>query len=392
MPFCGMCATEHEAGAQFCVSCGARTAAAAAAPHRPAGPAGSEQPATWATTLPSFDSRAVSGAVHALVGDFQQLPIRTLVPLRAWWEARVWQQPWAALFLIAAITPFLLLHLGGDPARFHQVSWGFSLYFAFIWFIALFVLIRPEQLDWQLLGKVALFTAFLGVALALSLEKHLAGGQMNVVKYVLGVGLPEELAKAVAVYLFVFRSGRDSSLRTFLFVGAVSGLAFGAAEAVSYSTLFAQTLPFASNASTAVIAEIWRLLTDSLFHACLAGITAFFFGLAYRSKSAAVALIGFGLAFAGLLHGLYDNFANGWLGAFLAIIIVLIFVGYVATCDQIGAQFHQHSSPKPQPVAAQPPDAWANRTWASHSTPAPAPVEPPTSAAGAPAAVAPGGG
>lgn len=88
-------------------------------------------------------------------------------------------------------------------------------------------------------------------------------------------------------------------------------------------------------------------MTDSLFHACLAGITAFFLGLAYSYRAFSVGLIGFGLVFTATLHGLYDNFANGWLGAALAIATVLVFVGYVATCDEIGAQFHEHASTAP---------------------------------------------
>ena len=117
-------------------------------------------------------------------------------------------------------------------------------------------------------------------------------------------------------------------------------------------------------------------MTDSLFHTCLAGITAFFLGLAYSYRSFSVGLIGFGLVFTATLHGLYDNFANGWLGAALAIAIVLVFVAYVATCDGIGAQFHEHPSTAP----AKPPlsATWADRTWtAASSTPAMPAADPP---------------
>jgi RsiW-degrading membrane proteinase PrsW (M82 family) len=414
MAFCGMCAASIADTAKFCARCGAATGRAAGSPAAftapvavaaavtamPTGPTAAatpRPPSTWAaaptgTTGPTLDARAVAGAVQSLVGEFQQLPIRTLVPLRAWWQARVWQQPWAALFLIAAVTPFVLLHLGGgDAQNFHQVAWGFSIYFAFIWFIALFVLVRPDQLDWPLLGKVAVFTAVLGVAIALFLEKHLASGEMNVVKYVLGVGVPEEIAKAAAVYVFVYRARQVATMRTFLFVGAVSGLAFGAAEAVSYSTAFAESLPFVDNAGAAVTTEIWRLLTDSLFHACLAGISGFFFGLARIHQSYRVGLIGFGLAFTGLLHGLYDNFAEGWTGAALAIAIIVIFVGYVASTDQIAADFHAHATTAQAAPGSAPAQPWQHRSWLPEPAPSPAVADGPAEqnqAASGPAASA----
>ncbi len=141
----------------------------------------------------------------------------------------------------------------------------------------------------------------------------------------------------------MYRSQAEYSLRSFLFLGAVSGPAFGAAEAVSYSTAYASALPYLDDASSAIVIEIWRLLTDSLFHACLAGVTAFFIGLAYHYRAFHVGLIGFGLAFAAVMHDLCDNFASNWIGTALAVFIVFVFVGYVATGDQIGSQFGQHA-------------------------------------------------
>ena len=156
------------------------------------------------------------------------------MPLRAWWEQRVWQQRWAALFLIAALTPFLLLHLGGDPGNF-QWSRGGPLAGLRVHLVHRPVRADPPRAATLAAARESCFvTAVAGVAIAISLEKHLAAGDPNVVRLILGVGLPEELAKALPVYLFVFRSPQPRTLRSFLCVGAVSGLAFGAAEAVSY--------------------------------------------------------------------------------------------------------------------------------------------------------------
>jgi RsiW-degrading membrane proteinase PrsW (M82 family) len=327
--YCGNCGAAHPLTNRFCDACG-QSLQPGPAP-RPVAPS-----ATAAPMAP------LTGAINSVVNELQRLPIKTLVPLRAWWDDGVWRQGATALFLAAAVAPFILLRIanGGDVST---ISWGFSLYFACLWFIAVYTLVRPPELDWPLLAKVAVFTIVAGVSIAVGLEKNLDSGNMNVATYIFGVGLPEELAKALPIYLFLYRGHRQRSLRTYLFVGAVSGLAFGASEAVSYSQAYAQLLPYLDSA-TAITTEIWRLVTDSLFHACMAGITAFFIGLAAHFRGMRIALMGFGLAFAAVLHGLYDNFANGWLGTSIAVLIVFAFIGYVYSAERISQDLAEHTA------------------------------------------------
>ena len=68
----------------------------------------------------------------------------------------------------------------------------------------------------------------------------------------------------------------------------------------------------------------------------------FFLGLGVHYKRVRVQLIGFGLVVAGVLHGLYDHWAAEWAGAALAALIVLTFVGYARSGDQIGDRLEQH--------------------------------------------------
>ena len=328
--YCGTCGVAHPEAQRFCAAC-VQNIQPSAAPG----------PSTASTRGP--EASAFTGAINSVVSELGRLPIKTLVPLRAWWDDGVWRRGTTAVFLAAAVTPFMLLHIAnsGDVST---ISWGFSLYFACLWFIALYTLVRPPQLDWPLLGKVAIFTIIAGVGIAVGLEKYFASGDMNVATYIFGVGLPEELAKALPVYLFLYRGRGTHTLRTYLFVGAVSGLAFGASEAVTYSQAYAQLLPYVDPA-TAITTEIWRLVTDSLFHACMAGITAFFIGLAANFRSIRIALMGFGLAFATILHGLYDNFSDGWLGTAIAVLIIFVFIGYVHSGERIGEQLAEQTVP-----------------------------------------------
>ena len=318
--FCQHCGHPRTAADRYCGTCGAQLFTAAAAPPAPA-------PA-------------------ALPAPRVRLPLGVLLPVQQWWAEGLWRQAPVAFVLLAALTPFALLHLGDDPERFRDAAWGFSGYFALIWFLVLRALVRPEPLPWKLLARTAAFTLLVGVALAVILETVVGAGTSNPVQSTLEVGLPEEVAKALAVYLFLYRRKRRGkggatpprSPRTFLFVGAVSGLAFGASEAVSYTAQYAHYMVDSDYSGPLAIETIWRLVTDSLFHACMAGIAAFFIGLAAHTPTARKRLIAFGVGLAAVLHGLYDTYADGWTGVLLAAVIVATFCGYAVGGDRIEAR------------------------------------------------------
>jgi len=88
------------------------------------------------------------------------------------------------------------------------------------------------------------------------------------------IGLPEELLKAlpVVVAALVLRR-RGVAPRDLLFLAAVSGLAFGAVEAVDYAVL----LDDYSGVGTALVL---RFATDPIQHALWAGVAGYFLGLA----------------------------------------------------------------------------------------------------------------
>jgi RsiW-degrading membrane proteinase PrsW (M82 family) len=84
--------------------------------------------------------------------------------------------------------------------------------------------------------------------------------------------------------------------------------------------------------------EFYRFVGDSLFHACAAGITAYFVGLAVAYRSVARALIVVGIAVTALVHGCFDYFAihgSTWLAIGTELVLVLVFISYVATGARI---------------------------------------------------------
>ena len=255
---------------------------------------------------------------------------------RLWWSDPGWRRGRLGLFSLFAVAPFVLLRLTADDRDIQGTAWGFAIYFALLWFVALHALIQPGRLNWWMLARVAILTAVAGTAVAIFLEERLVPRHADWLHTVIGVGLPEEFAKALAVFLFVYRSRTPRSTRVYLFVGAVSGLAFGAAEGVSYTQTYADFAAYLTPASyTAMIT--WRLVSDSLMHATLAAISAYFMGLAYHRARARWLLIGVGLAVPALLHGTYNAFTPGWAGTAMAAVIVLAFTACVRYGDQVAA-------------------------------------------------------
>jgi RsiW-degrading membrane proteinase PrsW (M82 family) len=263
-----------------------------------------------------------------------QISMSSLAPLRLMWAHLVSIRGLAAWFLLFAGAPTVLLQLTGDDTDIKRAAWGFAIYFALMWALVIHTLVRPESLSFGLVASVVLAEAVGGSALALFLEGRLEPDLSQLGWAVFGVGVPEELAKAAPIIIFMLLRPRVWTTRMFLFMGALSGLTFGVVEAVGYSSLYEQLTSMGAGINLTT-PTVWRLLADSLFHGCCAGVAAYFVGLAAWRRDKAVALCLIGIGIAALLHGLYDRWSDNWFGTAVALTIVALFVGYVKAGDSI---------------------------------------------------------
>ncbi|HEY6312746.1 MAG TPA: PrsW family glutamic-type intramembrane protease, partial [Streptosporangiaceae bacterium] len=200
------------------------------------------------------------------------------------------------------------------------------------------------------------------VPLAVTLEADLHASNTSLGPSIYTVGLPEELAKAlpILVVALVYRvyQRRDLMPKDYLFLGAVSGLVFGASEVVHYFTVngvaeFYQTVQASipsieqlistgHSTSTSLFAVligpvryfildfVWRFLTDPITHACWSGLTGYFIGLAASGRHRWYTVAWIGLAAAAILHGLNDwSRVNGHpLWIIVALVSGILFLGY----------------------------------------------------------------
>lgn len=348
---CSQCASVIATGANFCTTCG--NPVARSTTPTSLGP----------TILPSgaspvgdyFSTKAEPSAAEPLIpsqgsqnGPFTsasaQLDLSSLFPLREWMGDRSWWRGPLGLFAGFAAAPFFLLHLTHDDDDMNRAAWGFAVYFALMWSLAMYAIIKPERPPVGLIVRVVLFSAVVSTAVAVFLEERLDPEMSQVLWAVGGVGLPEELAKAAPVVIFMYFSKRQWSPRMFMFIGALSGLTFGASEAVAYSALYEQLGDFLSFSDVASV-TVWRLLMDSVFHACFSATAAFFIGVAAWHKDKALLLIAIGIGMSSVLHGTYDRWSGNWFGACLAVVNILLFIGYVRSGDRIAIGVSRTDAP-----------------------------------------------
>lgn len=370
---CARCGAELVPDGRFCGACGAPTApmnglcatspplppvpsappAIVVGDFAPVGTGGGAAPASAAPFAPPVMPAAPrpmtahaaareSATDGVLGGSLGRLPLRELLPLHPWWTAGGWREGGAALFLVMALAPFVLLQITSDDTDVRRAAIGFAVYFAVLWLIAIYVLVRPERIGWALFVGIVAFTTVAGVGFAIAVEKQLDASTDSLFSSIITVGFPEEVAKALVVLICLRVNRGRWTPRTYLYAGAVSGLAFGAAEAVTYTVAYSSAMGLGDGG---LAVTLWRLLSDGLFHACMAGIVAFFIGLSAWYRVVRLQLIGFGLVVAGVLHGLYDHWASGWGGAVIAAATVFTFVGYVRSGDRVGARLSQHLKP-----------------------------------------------
>jgi RsiW-degrading membrane proteinase PrsW (M82 family) len=272
-------------------------------------------------------------------------PWEVVFPIRKWVQTRPWGSAWGLLLLLGVLAPLLFVgtvSVAGDPtAELHRVSAFFGVYFAIGWLLILRSVIRPERLGWQLPVAIAALTALLGAPLAGAVEQGLLGdSRPGLLGFIAVVGLVEEAVKWGAVYLLVYRPGHRLTPLTYMYLGVVAGLAFGVAEAINYSVLYAHSFGAIGVAGIGAYtaAALVRLTVLPLLHACMTGISCFFLGLAAWQPSRRLPLILVGLGLAALLHGLYDDLGGSWV---VAGAIAALFVAYIASGESIEAELRE---------------------------------------------------
>lgn len=289
-----------------------------------------------------------------------------LLPFGRWLRDRSLRNWITVLFVALVVVPSFALVAFPDLNQTDESSWTFALYFASAWLLVLWISVRPPMVRPLMLAEIAAIGLVLEAPIAVFLERTLHAGTDNLFASILTVGLPEEFAKALPVAvlaLLLYRTAwAQLTPKDYLFLGAVSGLAFGAAEAVEYVTRvipadLSNAADQGASPAAVVLASItqgsWRFVTDPMSHAVWAGITGYFIGLAVRFPRHRVWLAGFGLLLTAVLHGFNDFVAGQFWWIVEIIVSVLLFVAY----SQAGGVIEQDLTAAEEAAGRQQPTA-----------------------------------
>ena len=304
--------------------------------------------------------------------------IGLIAPLNKLFESPFLKSRAVTWVLSFALLPFLILMAVMQfGLRFDQSVWILGSYFCCFWAFYFYGLIAPNLSLLKRGMAYLLFTTTCGIPLLLAWQQlpiisSLYGGTTSssfmgrIIGFVLGVGLFEELCKALPLLFFSLRRGK-LEFQECMFLGIMSGLGFALAEVVQYSINYAQetaqlsallvaqaagesrnifghlnadkfvskvqsTLPqMMDNYGTILTIQIVRFIPLPLLHAVWTGIVGWFVAASTQhARSRPWVTIGLGIGGVALLHGLYDVFSTGILAIFLAAISILVFLCYLS--------------------------------------------------------------
>jgi len=334
--------------------------------------------------------------------------VNDLLPLGDWIRHHSLRSWPVVLFLVLICVPSIaLVILGGNPTAgtFDAVAWIFAAYFGVAWLLLLGVIIRPHVTR-TMLVVVTVIALVTQIPLAVTLEVALHASNAGLGPSIFTVGIPEELAKAlpIVVVALIYHRRHGLEPRDYLFLGAVSGLVFGAAEVVHYFTVngvdqfylivrsavpvISQLINSGHSAPTSVFAVligpvryfildfVWRFLTDPIIHACWAGLTGYFIGLAATGRHRWYTVAWIGLVVAAILHGLNDwgrvNGHPAWI--LVDLVSGILFLGYAKVGSRAplhlfdgGPQPAQAPGPAAAPAPPRPvPAGRRGRPWWEH--------------------------
>ncbi len=233
------------------------------------------------------------------------------------------------LLAVVGLCPSVLsiMPIGG-----YLVFYLVSLYFAAIWGLFFYYFFKTPQVTAKTTASVFFITQIfvfvvwdiLG-APALNPFYHLTnlGLPISLVGFILGVGLSEELGKAIPLLIIARRAKEPLIPQTLVYYGLMAGIAFGVFEGVQYQTTVNTELDYTS----AFFMNIARLTSLPFLHAIWCGIAGYFIAFAKLYPKYRHALYFLAIAIPTTLHGVYDTFCSSLLG--MGIALPTTFIGVI---------------------------------------------------------------
>jgi RsiW-degrading membrane proteinase PrsW (M82 family) len=240
------------------------------------------------------------------------------------------------------LLPLVIYAVFGGPSQVGNALWAMALYFSVLWALFFYYVFPTPEARFAPASLCFFATGILSIAVLLQLYRIWPLSTLvqwtqpdnsllvQWLGFVVGVGIPEEMCKVLAV-LFLVRHFGPFAPRSVLFYGLISGLGFGIYEGLSYQTThnFRFAVDAAGPRDQALYAaeyyllNLIRLTTLPFLHAIWTGTAGYFIGFAaaYPERKRGLLIVALGLP--AFLHGSYNAFSGSALGLGVALLSVL---------------------------------------------------------------------
>ena len=290
---CTFCGRPLAAGARFCGACG-----------RPA----SAPPA--------------SGGLDYIEEAFG-VSLREAVLLDKITGSEIIRSPVFRFLAFVAVVPLAIEILQEN----HAILYGLALWSMTLWSLLLYRLFADRDLSFRLAFGTVMFTCFIGLPILelwlftpvditgwLITRNFLA---LRLGGYVFGVGVREELTKAIPLILLALFTTKMRKPINGLLLGMMSGIGFAGAENVYYvyrsleeSLRAMKETGLAGYLVMPIYNNVVRMAMTPFLHACFSAIFGYFIALGVAQRRHRFVFFLLGLSLSSLLHGLYDTFVG----------------------------------------------------------------------------------
>lgn len=328
-------------------------------------------------------------SIKDTLSEFNKFDYSLLKPMLMVFVPRIIKQKAVQWVVGFGLFPLFILFLSQlFKLSFEKTSWFLGAYFCIFWIVFFNSTLAPSKEIKKQGIKWALFTILIGLPILLlwrnmPIMRDIYSGTQShafiwrMLAFILGVGVCEELCKALPLLLFGRNKPKLLTPRNAIYFGIMSGLGFALAEVVEYtysywqdSAVFSakliryvldlvtdrgyidveafemilkdQAIPIlVENYGSMVTVQIVRFMSLPLLHAAWAGIAGYFIGLSLLKKKAQWVFIIIGIAAMAVLHGLYDVFIGSssllgiGIGIGFAAVSILILMSYLSEEEKI---------------------------------------------------------
>lgn len=260
--------------------------------------------------------------INHFIHEVASLSVRDLARVDRAHAVEIVKSPVFRLLCLVAIVPLAIQLLEGVQSILN----GLAIWSGVLWALLLYRLFADRQVPVGWAIGTVFFTAFVGVPLlrayldipvnifpALARSPFLL---LQLLGYVVGVGVREELFKALPLLVLIKLTARMKSPVVGIVLGMMSGVGFAVAENVVYTfTNLEQAVGAVRQTGQLVhlvgpiYTNVVRMAMTPFFHGCLSGIFGYFIALSAANPAQRWPLLVAGWGMAAVLHGCFDTFA-----------------------------------------------------------------------------------